>query len=79
MLKPKRYEKLQVATVETLDKERYSFKEIARRLFNILFLKDQLEEMMCEFIDRELYKELDFSIFHIELIQKVAGQRPESR
>lgn len=61
------------------EKDRYNFKELTRRLFNLLFLKEQLEEMVCDFLDPELYKKLDHSIFNLNKLRKYSSQSAEHR
>lgn len=39
-------------------------------MFNLLFLKDQLEEMVCDFLDKNIYERLDNSIFNLALLRK---------
>lgn len=57
---------------EEVIKEKYTFREITRRLYNLLFLKDQLNELICDFIDKTTYEELSFSIFNLQELQIIA-------
>ena len=45
-------------------------------MFNLLFLKEQLDELVCDFIDKDVYKQIDHSIFNLELLQMVAKRHP---
>jgi hypothetical protein len=47
---------------------------MTRRLFNLVFLKEQLEEIVSDFLDKEVYEQLDFSIFNLDLLQKAASK-----
>lgn len=78
-LKPRKLEKLHKIEKDQTDKDRYNFKELTRRLFNLLFLKEQLEEMICDFVDPELYKKLGNSIFNLDKLKKYASQSTEYR
>lgn len=41
---------------EGQNKAKFTFREITRRLFNLIFLKDQLDELVCDFVDKEIYQ-----------------------
>jgi hypothetical protein len=62
-----------------MEKEREGFKQLTHRLFNLLFLKDDLEEMICDFIDPEVYSKLNNSIFNIDKLNKLIPQFKEYR
>ena len=53
------------ASNEAIAKERFTYREVTRRVYNLIFLKDQLNELVSDFIDKDLYKELNRSIFHL--------------
>lgn len=49
---------------------------MTRRYFNLAFLKNQLDEIVCDFIDRSVYQDIDRSIFNLEALQKAAEKYP---
>lgn len=48
-------------------------------MFNLLFLKEQLEEMVADFIEPDVYRQMDNTIFKVDKINKIAGQSPQYR
>jgi len=52
---------------------------MTRRLYNLIFLKDQLEEIVCDFVDKEVYERIDHSIFNIEKLKHIATTDPLHR
>jgi hypothetical protein len=51
---------------------------MTRRQFNLIFLKEQLEEIVSDFIEKEVYEQLDFSIYHLDLLRHQAS-KPSTR
>ncbi len=43
-------------------------------MFNLLFLKDHLEEMICDFIDQDIYDRLNNSIYNVDKLKKLISQ-----
>ncbi len=47
---------------------------MTRRLYNLIFLKEQLEEIVSDFIEKEVYEQLDFSIYNLDLLRQAASK-----
>lgn len=47
---------------------------MTRRLYNLIFLKDQLEEIVCDFLDRGVYDQLGSSIFNYDKLQALIAK-----
>lgn len=71
-MKSKRGIELSILATEDISRDKRSFREATRRISNLLFLKDVLEEIMKDFLEPAIYHRLDNSIFNLKLLEKVA-------